>query len=80
MNILGTQMQQMIMNPKFIVKAAYLIAIGFGCYHGSKLFFKLIQRQILGHFGKPPLVRDTSKIYTRNIFMIPYIYGRKFIS
>lgn len=32
----------------------------------------------MGRFGKPSLVRETSKIYTNNYALIPFIQGRKF--
>jgi len=34
----------------------------------------------MGRFGKPQLVRETSKIYTSNYAMIPWMYTKKFIS
>ena len=35
---------------------------------------------ILGRFGKPSLVRETSKIWTNNYLTIPFIWTRKFVT
>lgn len=34
---------------------------------------------VLARFGKPNLVRETSKIHTSNYFIIPYLYMKKLI-
>jgi ATPase family AAA domain-containing protein 3A/B len=34
---------------------------------------------MLGRFGKPQLVRETSKIYTSNYAMIPWMWSKKFV-
>lgn len=36
--------------------------------------------KLMSSFSKPNLVRETSKIYTRNYAMIPWIMARKFVS
>jgi len=50
----------------------------FGAFHFSKVFITTATARVLGRFGKPVLVRETSKIHTSNPFLIPFIYGRKF--
>lgn len=69
----------MLMNPKFLIKASYLLFIGFGAFHLTRLGLALVTGVFLARFGKPGLVRETSKIHTNNYFMIPYIWGRKFV-
>ena len=69
----------MLMNPKFLAKAAYLLLLGFGAFHLTRLGVALFSSMFLARFGKPVLVRDTSKLHTSNIFTIPYYYTKKFI-
>ena len=67
------------MNPKFLVKATYLLFIAFGAFHVTRLGLALITGVFLARFGKPGLVRETSKLHTRNYLMVPYLYSKKFI-
>ena len=62
----------MLMNPKFIIKAAYLLFLGFGAFHLTRLGVAMFSGMFLSRFGRPSLVRDTSKIHSRNIFALPY--------
>lgn len=64
----GSGISNMLMNPKFLGKAAYLAFIGFGAFHLTKLTLALMTGLIMARFGKPQLVRETSKIYTNNYF------------
>lgn len=59
--------------------AVYFAALLFGAFHVSKLGVALLQRQLMGRFGKPQLVRETSKIHTSNYAMIPWMYTKKLI-
>jgi hypothetical protein len=68
------------MNPKFIVKAAYLFLLGFGAFHLTRFGVALFISLLLASFGKPGLVRETSKIHTRNYFAIPVMWARKLAS
>jgi len=65
------------MNPKFLVRASYLLLIGFGAFHLTRITLALFTGLILARFGKPQLVRETSKLHTKNYFMIPFLYARK---
>lgn len=69
----------MIANPKFIAKALYLMGLGFGIYYAVRFGFAFTASTLMGKFGKPQLVRETSKIGSNNPIMIPYLYGRKFV-
>ena len=69
----------MLMNPKFLIKAAYLLFLGFGAFHLTRLGVALFSGLFLSRFGKPTLVRDTSKLHSRNPMTLPYHYGKKFI-
>ena len=69
----GNQVTSILSNPKFMTRAAYFLFIGFSAYHLTKLAFALATGLVLARFGKPSLVRETSKIHTRNYFAIPYL-------
>jgi hypothetical protein len=43
----------MLTNPKFISKAAYLLFIGFGTFHLTKLALGLTASIVMARFGKP---------------------------
>lgn len=66
------------MNPKFLVKTSYLLFIAFGAFHVTRLGLALITSFALARFGKPGLVRETSKLHTNNYLMIPYLLAKKF--
>jgi ATPase family AAA domain-containing protein 3A/B len=68
------------MNPKFIVKAAYIFFLAFGAFHLTRFGVALFSSVLLASFGKPSLVRETSKIYTRNYFGVPFMYAKKFVT
>jgi hypothetical protein len=64
LNMLGSQAGSALGNPKFLYNTAYFSMMIFGAFHLSKLTIALITSSMLGRFGKPSLVRETSKIYT----------------
>ena len=76
----GSSVSSMFMNPKFLVKSAYMLLIAFGTFHFTKLMMSLFAGLMLARFGKPTLVRETSKIHTSNYLTVPFVYGKKFIS
>lgn len=65
------------MNPKFLARASYLLLIGFGAFHLTRITLAMFTGLILARFGKPTLVRETSKLHTKNYLMIPFLYMRK---
>ncbi len=65
------------MNPKFLAKASYLLVIGFGAFHLTRLIVAVITGGIMARFGKPQLVRETSKLHTSNYLALPFLYMRK---
>ena len=72
-------MGQIMSNPKILTKAAYIAFCVFGTYHLTRLSVTLMTRALMGKFGKPQLVRETSKIHSNNYVMLPFIYGNKFV-
>jgi hypothetical protein len=73
----GSSVSGMLMNPKFLAKATYLLFIGFGCFHLTRIGLALVTSLFVSRFGKPNLVRETSKLYTKNYFSVPFLYARK---
>lgn len=65
-------------NPQTLKKVIYLSAGIFGAFQFTRLFFRLISVRLLSSFGKPQLIRETSKITTSNPMMIPFVWSRKF--
>lgn len=76
--MLSNSISQGLQNPQTLKKVIYLSFGMFGAFHFSKVFFSLLSTRILSTFGKPKLVRETSKITTNNPFMIPFVWSRKF--
>jgi hypothetical protein len=44
----------------------------------SKFTFAIFTSRLFSKFGKPRLIRETSKIYTNNLALVPFIWARKF--
>ena len=78
-NMAGSGISSMLMNPKFLTKTAWLLLISFGAFHFTKLALSLFTGLVLSRFGKPQLVRETSKLYSNNIFTLPYHMSKKFL-
>jgi len=36
-----------------------------------------MQQRLLARFGKPQLIRETSKLYANNYLTLPFLYARK---
>lgn len=70
----------MIGNKRFLYNAAYLSFLVFGAFHVSRLGVAVMSQMMLGRFGKPSLVRETSKIHTSNYALIPWMYSKKFMT
>jgi hypothetical protein len=77
--MVGSSASSMLMNPKFLAKATYLLLIGFGAFHFTRLAIAMITGGIMARFGKPQLVRETSKLHTSNYISLPYLYMKKMI-
>ena len=75
--MLGSSISSALMNPKFIWKAAYTSVLVFGAFHMTKLSIALAGSSLMSRFGKPTLVRETSKLHSNNYLLLPYVYMRK---
>ena len=49
----------------------------FGAYHGTKAFTGLVATQVMSRLGKPELIRETSRLYSRNMLTLPFVWARK---
>jgi len=79
-NMISSSMGQIMSNPKILTKAAYMAFCVFGTYHLTRISAHLLTTALMGKFGKPQLVRETSKIHSNNYLMLPFMYGNKFVS
>ena len=77
-SMLSNSLSQALQNPQTLKKIVTLSFGMFSAYHFSRVFFSLMSTRILSTFGKPQLVRETSKITTGNPFLIPFVWTRKF--
>ena len=55
------------------------MTLGLGLFYITRLTFTFSAAFLMSKFGKPNLVRETSKISSRNYFALPYLYGKKFV-
>ena len=76
-NLAGQGLSTFFSSPKYIFKTAYLSAMMFGAYQFTKLAATVIGTGFMTRFGRPSLVRQTSKIYTTNIFAVPWMLMRR---
>ena len=60
------------------MRALYLTFIMITALNITKFSFAIFTSRLFSSFGKPRLVRETSKIYTNNFAFVPFIWARKF--
>ncbi len=72
-NLVGQGLSTFLSSPTYMIKVAYMSALMFGAYQATRL----AAAAVMARFGKPQLVRQTSKISTNNIFMVPYMLMRR---
>lgn len=76
-NLAGQGISTFFSSPKYIFKTAYLSAMMFGAFQFTKVAATMIGAGFMTRFGRPSLVRQTSKIYTTNIFAVPWLLMRR---
>ena len=76
-NTVGNGFYNLMNNPKILMKMLYVSVIGFGAYQTTKVGAALLGKSMMARFGKPGLVRETSKIHSRNPFALPYLYMKR---
>lgn len=72
-NLAGQGLSTFFSSPKYIFKTAYLSAMLFGAYQFTKVAATMVGAGFMARFGRPQLVRQTSKIYTTNLFAVPWL-------
>lgn len=76
-NLAGQGISSFFSSPKYLFKTAYLSAMMFGAYQFTKVAATLVSAGFMTRFGRPSLVRQTSKIYTTNLFAVPWMLLRR---
>lgn len=71
--MVGSQLGAAFSNPKLLAKTAMLSLLVFGAFHFTKLGAGVFGQVLMSRFGKPNLVRETSKLYTNNYALIPFL-------
>merc|ERR1712086_915687 len=79
MNMFGQQAGRLLANQKAMYNAAYYMCCLFGAYHVTKLTLAVGTATLLGALRRPQLVRETSRIVTRNPLAFPFVHARKFV-
>ena len=77
-NLGGQGVSAFFSNPKYLYKLAYLTLFLFGSIQIMRISLGLITATFLKRYGKPELVRQTSKIHTSNPFSVPFLKLRRF--
>jgi len=68
-NLMGQGISTFLSSPTYLLKIVYL----FGAYQATKL----AAAAVMARFGRPQLVRETSKIVTSNVFMVPWMLAKR---
>jgi ATPase family AAA domain-containing protein 3A/B len=76
-NTVGNGFYNLMNNPKILMKMLQVSVVGFGAYQTTKIASALVAKSMMAHFGKPTLVRETSKIHSKNPFSLPILWARK---
>jgi hypothetical protein len=77
--MMGSGIGSFLTNPKYIFKAAYLSTVVFGSFFGARLAFGMLGTAFVSRFGKPSLVRETSKIHSTNPITLPLMYAKRMV-
>ena len=78
-NMVTSTFGQMFSNPKMLSKMVYMGFCVFSTFHLTKIMIAVFASKLVGRFGKPQLVRETSKIYSNNYLTLPFVYTQKFV-
>ena len=68
-NMLGQGISTFLTSPTYLLKVVYLL--------GAYQMTKLAAAAVMARFGRPQLVRETSKIVTSNFFMVPWMLMKR---
>ena len=70
-------MSSFFQNPKLVAKVAYTSFAIFTAYFGTRFAFRYLGMRLMARFGKPELVRETSKLYSNNYLSLPFLWMQK---
>ena len=73
-------MSSFFQNPKLVAKVAYSSLAVFGAFFGMRFAFQMLGMRMMARFGKPKLVRETSKLHSNNYLTLPFMWMSKRIS
>lgn len=73
----GSAVSNAISNPKLIWKAMYFSLLGYGAFSVTRIMLTLTTARIMSNFGKPRLVRETSKLHSNSMITLPFMWARK---
>lgn len=76
-NLLGNSIMSSFSSPAFMFKLFYYGVATYGAFRITKTSINVMFGTFMGKFGKPQLVRETSKISTGNFLKLPYLYAKK---
>jgi ATPase family AAA domain-containing protein 3A/B len=73
---IGQGVSTFLQNPKMLFQVAIFgVALYFGVA-ATRSSFAVMTTFLLNKFGKPKLVRETSKIVSNNVFKLPFTYAK----
>jgi len=75
--MVGQQMSSFFQNPKLVAKVAYTSLAVFSAFFGTRFAFNYLGMRMMARFGKPTLIRETSKLYSTNYVTLPFMWMRK---
>ena len=75
--MIGQQMSSFFSNPKLVAKVAYSSLAVFSAFFGTRFAFQYMGMRMMARFGKPSLVRETSKLYSNNYVSLPFYWMQK---
>lgn len=78
-NLVGSGIVSTMSNPAFMFKLFYYGIGIYGAFRITKTSINVAFNTFMGKFGRPSLVRETSKLSTGNFFKLPYLYTKKFV-
>ena len=75
--MVGQQLSSFFQNPKLVAKVAYSSLAIFTAFFGTRFAFQMLGMRMLARFGKPQLIRETSKLYSNNYLSLPFLWMQK---
>ena len=58
-----------------MAKVAYTSLAVFSAFFGTRFAFQYLGMRMMARFGKPSLVRETSKLYSTNFVSLPFLWA-----